>query len=361
MSRFKVAHDHNGMIPAPAAKAAVQVIWQTEDGILDCYGTTVPTNGVTGYAPGCSFAHADGTTGTVVYINEGTAASCDFNAVATAENLATVASSAEIAAAVDEPELVDRLELTGLSGTAAGAGPSPLIWDEAKLLEIMLDPTAGFYYFNDYLGDIDITTTDGFTISTVTSGAVAPVVDEDGGVLLVDSAGNASEDDGVNVQLTNCMFKPVAGRTIRFEARVKFNDTSAAISQFAIGLAGVQTALIGTGAIEDTVDKALFYRQHDTTGDRLSVITARGDAEDIDADKVTTVDDTYIKLGFVIDGLTSVKWYANGVLVHTSAETANVPNAVMCLSYVAQTQGASKDAEMSIDWVRILQEGARTA
>jgi len=92
----------------------------------------------------------------------------------------------------------------------------------------------------------------------------------------------------------------------------------------------------------------------------MSVCAARADAEDIDADKATTVDDTYIKLGFVIDGLTSIKWYADGVLVHTSSVTANIPNAVMCLTYVAQTEGAAKDAEMSVDWVRILQEGARS-
>lgn len=346
-------------IPAPAGIAAPRSQHVTEDGKTLAYGITVP-DGLAGYAPGCVFIHTDGTTGTAVYINEGTATTSDFNALATAENLATVASSAEVAAAVDEPELVDRLELTGLSGTAAGAGPSPLIWDEAKLLEVMLDPTAGFYYFNDYLGELDITTTDGYVITQVTSGGIAPVADEDGGVLFVSSEANAGADDGVNVQLTNCMFKPLAGRTIRFEARVKVNDNSALTGQFAIGLAGVDTTVIAAGVLDDTVDKALWFHHGASTADKMSVCAARTSAEDIDADKATTVDDTYIKLGFVIDGVTSIKWYANGALVHTSAEAANIPNAVMCLTYVAQTEGAAKDAEMSVDWVRILQEGTRS-
>jgi len=348
-------------VPGPAGIAAPKVVNKTEDGITECYGATVPTDTAAGYSPGCKFVHVDGTLGTAVYFNEGTVLSCDFNAVATAENLATIASSAQIAAAVDEPELVDRVELTGLSGSAAGAGPSPLIWDEAKLLEVMLDPTAGFYYFNDYMGEIDVTTANGYVITTENSGAIAPVTDEDGGVLLVDSAGHNAADDGVNVQLTNCMFKPAAGRTIRFEARVKFNDNSANTSQFAIGLAGVVVAAIDAGVVDDTVDKALWFHHAATTADKMSVCAARTTEEDIDADKATTVDDTYIKLGFVIDGVTSIKWYVNGALVHTSSEAANIPNAAMCLTYVAQVEGTSADSEMSIDWVRILQEGARTA
>ena len=347
-------------VPAPAGVATPYIQHQTEDGITLAYGSTVPTDATAGYAPGCRFIHTDGTTGTALYVNEGTATSCDFNALATAENLATVASSAQIAAALDGAEMVSNIDALETAGTAAGAGPSPLIWNDAKVLEAMLDPTAGVYYFEDYLGPIDVTTGDGFTITQVTSGGVSAVEDEDGGVLLVDSQGNASADDGVNVQLKNCMFKPVAGRTIRFEARVKFNDNSALTSQFAIGLAGVDTTLIAAGVLDDTVDKALWFHHGATTADKMSVCAARTSAEDIDADKATTVDDTYIKLGFVIDGLTSIKWYADGVLVHTSSEAANIPNAVMCLSYVAQTEGAAKDAEMSVDWVRILQEGTRS-
>jgi len=43
-------------------------------------GTTVPTDATAGYAPGCIFIKTDGGAGTTLYINEGTAASCDFNA-----------------------------------------------------------------------------------------------------------------------------------------------------------------------------------------------------------------------------------------------------------------------------------------
>jgi len=51
-------------------------------GILFAVGTTVPADATAGFAPGCIFIDEDSTTdGSMVYINEGTATSCDFNSV----------------------------------------------------------------------------------------------------------------------------------------------------------------------------------------------------------------------------------------------------------------------------------------
>ena len=50
-------------------------------GIIRAAGLTVPADGTTGYATGCTFHHLDGGDGTAFYINEGTSTSCDFNAV----------------------------------------------------------------------------------------------------------------------------------------------------------------------------------------------------------------------------------------------------------------------------------------
>ena len=53
-------------------------------GVLDAYGSAVPTDGSTGYATGCLFRHTDGGDGTALYVNEGDKDSCDFNAVTVA-------------------------------------------------------------------------------------------------------------------------------------------------------------------------------------------------------------------------------------------------------------------------------------
>lgn len=50
-------------------------------GYVQVAGTTVPTDGTRGYSPGCTFHKLNGGDGTAFYVNEGTLASCDFNAV----------------------------------------------------------------------------------------------------------------------------------------------------------------------------------------------------------------------------------------------------------------------------------------
>ena len=57
---------------------------ETAKGWLLAYGDTVPTDATGGYAIGCLFLHTDGGDGTALYVNEGTLASCDFNAVTVA-------------------------------------------------------------------------------------------------------------------------------------------------------------------------------------------------------------------------------------------------------------------------------------
>lgn len=54
------------------------------NGILIAFGQTVPTDGGSGYSTGCLFIHTDGGAGTALYCNEGTNASCDFDAVTVA-------------------------------------------------------------------------------------------------------------------------------------------------------------------------------------------------------------------------------------------------------------------------------------
>lgn len=79
-----IAHVLHNMVPAPASSAAVRVIFATEDGIMLAYGTTVPSDAATGYAPGCLFIDTDGTTTSKLYCNIGTKASANFNLVTVA-------------------------------------------------------------------------------------------------------------------------------------------------------------------------------------------------------------------------------------------------------------------------------------
>lgn len=50
-------------------------------GITHAYGTAVPSDGAVGFAPGCLYIDVNATTGSQLYINEGTKSSADFNAL----------------------------------------------------------------------------------------------------------------------------------------------------------------------------------------------------------------------------------------------------------------------------------------
>ena len=64
----------------PAGGTTPTTLFRSDDGILDCYGTTVPSDAAVGYAPSCHFRKTDGTTlDTVLYVNIGTAVSCNFD------------------------------------------------------------------------------------------------------------------------------------------------------------------------------------------------------------------------------------------------------------------------------------------
>ena len=52
-------------------------------------GAVVPSDGDAGFAKGCIFIQTDGGVATTFYINEGTAASCDFNAMETSASTIT--------------------------------------------------------------------------------------------------------------------------------------------------------------------------------------------------------------------------------------------------------------------------------
>ena len=55
------------------------------NGIRTDAGNTVPTDGTVGYPKGSLFFHLDGATGSTLYINEGTVATANFNAVDTTD------------------------------------------------------------------------------------------------------------------------------------------------------------------------------------------------------------------------------------------------------------------------------------
>jgi len=239
--------------------------------------------------------------------------------------------------------------------SSLGVGFSEDLWEDCPYEEIARNPGLGVTYFDDYVGMSNTTTAEGWVITQTTSGTMLPTPVE-GGALLLDTAGHNAADDGIECQLLNCRVKPAAGKTIWFEARVKMND---ATDQYYVGLAATDTTIIPAGAMDDAVDKCGFVHLAASTDNKISSITARTSADDLTADVADNTDATCMTVGFRITGLTSVEFYVNGAVVETGTTAANIPNAEMCLTLVCKTEGTDADAEMTVDWVRLAQLGAR--
>lgn len=81
-------------------------------------GTTVPSDGATGYAPGCIFVDTDAAAGSQLFMNEGTAASADFNAMTTVSTTATLTNKTATSPTLNTPTLAGPVISAG-SATAA--------------------------------------------------------------------------------------------------------------------------------------------------------------------------------------------------------------------------------------------------
>lgn len=243
-----------------------------------------------------------------------------------------------------------------IAQTDTGKGPSPKLWSNCPLLALQYGAKEGFVYFNDFMDVIEPTDDKGWALTATTTGSIAAVTTLQGGAIIFDSAGNTTSDDGIEAQLTNCLVKPAAGVKIWFEARVKMND---ATDLYFLGLAGIDTTLMVAGVADDVIDKCGFYHEAASTDNKISAICSRTTVEKKSTDVAANVDDTFVKFGFFIDGITSVTFFVNGAVVATHNGATTIPNAVMCLSAVSKIEVAGADAEMTVDWVRLAQESGR--
>lgn len=78
---------HQTMIPSPLSSSAIVNIWESEDGVMLCYGTaayTVLEAEDDTYAPGCIYIKSLAAGTSILYFNEGTKAVPDFDVVTVA-------------------------------------------------------------------------------------------------------------------------------------------------------------------------------------------------------------------------------------------------------------------------------------
>ena len=344
----------NNMIAAPAGLAVVKVIYKSEDGILLCYGKTVP-GAVAGYAQGCVFQHIDGSAGDTIYINEGDDTTADFNAVGAEDSLAALLLTGTSLAVALQSQTKGVEAAYPHSTLLNTPGPSPLVWDGAPIEEVKADPTKGFFFFDDFTKLSTYATTvlhDGIEFTQISAGGtVANDPTRNGGNLLLTAP--AVADDGPVVWWPALQVTPLAGTKIYLEFRLKISTDAEDIY---IGLSDDATNdVINGGTIITNKDMAGFFRDDGVGAAAMGHQSGDGSTVDTADDTIADVDKTkYENFAIVIDGVTSVKFYHKGALVKEVTDLADVPDAIIAPIVQICTDVGGVGGYIAIDWMQML-------
>ena len=242
-------------------------------------------------------------------------------------------------------------------------GLSPNLWNQAPLQQVLGGGLGeGFGFIDDFLtldlsesgaaaDGSDLTVAGSWCLTNATAGTAALDPAAKGGVLLLDSAASTN-NQGAQIQYGGAAgvasFIPNVNAKIYYEARIKAADIGSTTVQIFAGLAEVDTTLFATAA--NTTSNHVGFEAINTTS--LSYVHEKADTRVSDTSAGTIADDTYIKVGFLIDGLTSITPFVNGVA--GTKQTASIPIVEMTPSFVCHSSGTT-DPILHVDWVACIQ------
>lgn len=160
---------------------------------------------------------------------------------------------------------------------------------------------------------------------------------------------NDADNDSMAAQVNGEMFTCAAGKHMWFECRFKVDDADTC--DWFIGLA---EAVAGEN-IDAPDDCIGFINADGTANQTIDFVGDKATAQDLNASTVDIADNTFVTVGFYVNGVTSVAGYINGTLVAALAlATANIP--VQAMSPIVSIRNASAAAStMTIDYIKVIQ------
>jgi len=144
-------------------------------------------------------------------------------------------------------------------------------------------------------------------------------------------------------------FVPAAGKHIWAEFKFKIVDTFDKVELFC-GLSEIDTSIIASSA----QSTANHIGWNCVTDDGVLLFAAAKASAAATKAAATIAEDTYITLGFYVNGVTEIEQYVNGVQVGTNHVTANIPIVALYPSFVCQSAGTN-DPIMHIQGYRVFQ------
>jgi len=228
-------------------------------------------------------------------------------------------------------------------------GLSPNIWSQSPLTQLSVGGIdEGFGIIDDFLTFDD---ENKWVLTQASAGTAALDVAAKGGVLLLDSA-SSTNNQGVQIQLGGAAgassFIANANSKIYYEARVKIADIGSTTCQMFAGLAIVDTSVFASAA--NSTANHIGFEAINTTA--MGIHSEKAGSRSSTAAVHTVADDAYVKLGFVVDGLTKITPYVNGVA--KDAITTNIPIVALTPSFVCHSSGTT-DPIVHVDWVACFQ------
>jgi hypothetical protein len=238
--------------------------------------------------------------------------------------------------------------------TAAGGGLSPLIWSDCPRLQMLLDPTLGFFVGDNFL-TVQAT---GFPYElSGANGTFAAVAGQMQGVARLDAPGTDNDESFIAYNNDAAgLIKADASHDWWFEARVKLSQIAAEQGVF-VGLA--EETGIGVDFMTDNtmvmkvVDAIGFQIVHATAAAAVwqSIIQLTGGARAAVNATLANGSTNFVKLGMKsVSGV--VTFYVDGVANATTVASSatNFPlNQVMSPVFATKT-GKGAQNYLDLDW-----------
>ena len=202
----------------------------------------------------------------------------------------------------------------------------------APLLEWLSNPNIGSLFHENWSSYV---VTDEWVLTQSTTGTAA-VSTAASHVLELDSGSTTVVQGPQILRIGGPFIIPVAGQIVYAEFEVKVVDTFDKAELF-IGLSEVDTTIIATSANSS----ANHVGWQCVTDDGVLLFTSEKAGTGDTGAAATIAEATYIRLGFVINGITSVTQFINGVESGTAKVTANVPIVKLVPSFVCQSGGTN--------------------
>lgn len=245
----------------------------------------------------------------------------------------------------DSNDVIVQWDGTRLTSNAAANA----MWDDCPCV---LDPnhTAGSFRIVDDFYTLDTTATVGnWAAFNVGTGTTTIADDVAGGVCVLTC--QATTDDACEqLNYVSAPFLLAAGKTLWYETRLKI--VGDAQSEHSFGLCALSEDLT---AVADVLpaDGCSFSTQDASLA---AALTCSKDGTDTGAvaGVHTLVSDTYVTLGFKIDGLTSCTPYVNGV-AGTAATATFSDDESLCPYFLVRNGDGTTQQVMHVDYVKVVQ------